>query len=94
MEMADYWLLEKDLVPKLFQVIVPRYENKLGPYTEVYKLPVEYPGKGTKKICMELKDNPLPPINATQTQRNFSNSLTNILLDALKNDYKFKSSSS
>jgi large subunit ribosomal protein L17 len=52
MEMADYWLLEKDLVPKLFKVIVPRYQDKIGPYTLVHKLPIEYPGSGNKRIVL------------------------------------------
>ncbi|RNA07948.1 39S ribosomal mitochondrial [Brachionus plicatilis] len=90
MEMADYWIIEKDLIPKLFQVIVPRYENKLGPYTQVFKLPEEYPGKGIKNICMELKDNALPPIQAAMSNRTHNNSLTNILIDAYKKDYKFR----
>ena len=89
MEMADYWLLEKDLVPKLFQVIVPRYEHKIGPYTLVHKLTTEYPGTGKKKIVMELKGNPLPPIKNEST-RDHSNSLTNVLVRALKQEYKFK----
>ena len=42
--MADYWILEKDLIPKLFKVIVPRFQNSCGPYTQVFKLPIEYPG--------------------------------------------------
>jgi large subunit ribosomal protein L17 len=88
MEMADYWILEKDLVPKLFQVLVPRYEDKLGPYTLVHKLTPEYPGRGIKKIVMELKDNPLPPIPTEQ--RTFEHSLTNVLLKALKDSYKAK----
>ena len=44
MEMADYWILEKDLIPKLFKVIVPRFKNSYGPYTQFFKLPIEYPG--------------------------------------------------
>ena len=91
MEMADYWLLEKDLVPKLFQVIVPRYENKLGPYTLVHKLSPIYPGGGQKNIIMELKNNPLPPIK-NESARDFSGSLTNVLVRALKQEYKFKQS--
>ncbi len=87
MEMADYWLLEKDLVPKLFKVIVPRYENQLGPYTLVHKLPVEYPGNGKKFIVMELKNNQLPPIKSFTNYRDHSNSLTNILIRSMKEDY-------
>ncbi len=90
--MADYWILEKDLVPKLFQVIVPRYADQLGPYTLVHKLPTDYKNRAAKKICMELKSNSLPPIKNPQTTRDYSNSLTNILLNALKQDYKFKQS--
>ena len=89
MEMADYWLLEKDLVSKLFQVIVPRYENKMGPYTLVHKLTTVYPGRGQKNIVMELKNNPLPPIK-NESARDFSGSLTNVLVRALKQEYKFK----
>ena len=90
MEMADYWILEKDLVPKLFQVLVPRYQDKIGPYTLVHKLPVEYPGKGTKRICMELKGNSLPPIRTPETYWDFKSSLSNVLIGALRNEYKFK----
>jgi large subunit ribosomal protein L17 len=54
MEMADYWLLDKDLLPKLFQVIVPRFQNKIGPYTLVHKLPIEYPGHGYKNIVLGI----------------------------------------
>ena len=86
--MADYWLLEKDLVPKLFQVLVPRFADKIGPYTLVHKLPVKYPGKGQKSIVMELKNNSLPPVNANSTQRNYANSLTNVLINSMRNDYR------
>jgi large subunit ribosomal protein L17 len=86
MELADYWLLEKDLVPKLFKVLVPRYDNTMGPYTQVYKLPIVYPGYGKPKIILELKGNPYPPV--VQRARDFSQSLTNILISACKNDLK------
>ena len=89
MEMADYWLLEKDLVPKLFKVIVPRFENTIGPYTLVHKLTPVYPGGGQKNIVIELKSNPLPPIK-NEAARDFSGSLTNVLVRALKQEYKFK----
>ena len=116
MEMADYWILEKDLVPKLFKVVVPRFQDKIGPYTLVHKLPVEYPGNGRKNIVLgnlesfvgyiklqlclfifetkELKDNQLPKIKTmslTEAQNSFENSLTNVLLQSLKQDYKFNS---
>jgi len=88
MEMADYWLLEKDLIPKLFQVIVPRYADKIGPYTLIHKLPVKYPGKGTKSIMMELKNNALPPVAMCSSQQDYTNSLTNVLINSMRNDYR------
>ena len=90
MEMADYWLLEKDLVPKLFQVIAPRFEYQMGPYTDVHKLTTQYPGRGVKNIVLELKKNPLPPIINPSTQRDYSGSLSNVLLKALRQEYKLK----
>ena len=87
MEMADYWILEKDLIPKLFKVIVPRFHNGCGPYTQIFKLPIVYPGPGKRRIVMELKGNPYPPV--VTESRDFSNSLTNILIKGLKNDKGF-----
>lgn len=84
MEMADYWLLEKDLIPKLFKVLVKRYENSMGPYTSVYKLPLKYPTSHPKNIVLELKDNPFPPV--LNSQRDFSKSLSNLLINALRHD--------
>lgn len=94
MDMADYWLTDKSLVPKLFQELVPRYQSRYGPYTQVHKLPVQYPGSGKKRVVMELVDNPLPKIKpAGASSVDFSNSITNILLRAYKQNYhKFNSS--
>lgn len=46
---------EKDLVPKLFQVLSPRYAKYTGPMTQIHNLPIEYPGFGYKMACLELK---------------------------------------
>lgn len=43
MEMADYWLLEKQLIHKLFKVLVPRYESYNISYTRLLKLSTFYP---------------------------------------------------
>ena len=87
MEMADYWLLDKSLVPKLFEQLVPRYADKTGPYTLVHKLSTEYPGSTRKKIVLELKDNGLPAIK-TPADRDLPNTLTNVLIRGLKSDYQ------
>lgn len=39
MEMADYWLVEKQLVHKLFKVLVPRYENYNVSYIRMLSAP-------------------------------------------------------
>lgn len=87
MEMVDYWILEKDLIPKIFKVIVPRFKDSYGPYTQVFKLPIQFPGNGARAIVLELKGNPYPPV--VTMSHNYSNSLTNILLKASKEDKGF-----
>lgn len=44
MEMADYWLGEKQIVHKLFKVLVPRYKDCPVSYTRMIKAPNQYPG--------------------------------------------------
>lgn len=46
---------EKDLIHKLFKVIVPRYENNRSSYTKLYMLPKELPGYGKDMGVLELK---------------------------------------
>lgn len=42
MEMADFWLEEKQLIHKLFKVLVPRYENFPTAYTRLVLGPNGY----------------------------------------------------
>lgn len=42
--MADYWLVEKQLVHKLFKVLVPRFENYNVAYTKMFRVPKPTPG--------------------------------------------------
>ncbi|GAB0092872.1 39S ribosomal protein L17, mitochondrial [Sergentomyia squamirostris] len=86
MEMADYWLLNKQCVHKLFKVLVPRYQNFNVSYTRMYKAPREYPGYYTKRAVLELRGNPFPPLVPDKVQnRNF---LHNVLLDEAKRAYR------
>jgi large subunit ribosomal protein L17 len=55
MKMADFWLLEKQLVHKLFKVLVPRYENFNISYTRLLPAPKPYPGDYFKKSVLELR---------------------------------------
>ncbi|XP_050071171.1 39S ribosomal protein L17, mitochondrial [Anopheles maculipalpis] len=86
MEMADYWLLEKQLVHKLFKVLVPRFEEYKVSATRMYKAPKEYPGWYRKRAVLELRGNPYPSLLSNQT--NNRNLLHNVLMDEAKKDYR------
>lgn len=88
MNMADKWLLEKDLIHKLFKVLVPRYNNYTESYTRVFTLPATYPGSGRFNAVLELKENPYPPV--IPHTRDSRKSLANILISAAAKDYSFK----
>ncbi|CAE1278183.1 RP-L17 [Acanthosepion pharaonis] len=62
METANYWLLEKDLVQKLFNVLAPRYSNYTTSFTQMHVLPCAYPGPGGTLGILELKGNPWPSV--------------------------------
>uniref|UniRef100_A0A1B0FV29 Large ribosomal subunit protein bL17m n=1 Tax=Lutzomyia longipalpis TaxID=7200 RepID=A0A1B0FV29_LUTLO len=86
MELADFWLLDKQCVHKLFKVLVPRYENYQVSYTRMYKAPREYPGMYYKRAVLELRGNPFPPLVPDKVQnRNF---IHNVLLDEAKKAYR------
>ncbi|XP_053955952.1 39S ribosomal protein L17, mitochondrial [Anastrepha ludens] len=86
MELADYWLLEKQLVHKLFKVLVPRFEKCNLSYTRMYKAPRDYPGMYYKKSVLELRGNPYPTL-LPDFSKNRS-LLHNILLDEARKDHR------
>ncbi|KAH8317182.1 hypothetical protein KR074_000688 [Drosophila pseudoananassae] len=88
MEMADYWLLEKQLVHKLFKVLVPRYENYTVSYTRMFNAPRTYPGIYYKNSVLELRGNPYPSLIVDQSQN--KNLLHNVLLDEARKEYRRK----
>jgi large subunit ribosomal protein L17 len=55
MELADYWILEKQLIHKLFKVLVPRFENCPVSYTRMFRAPRAYPGIYYKRAVLELR---------------------------------------
>uniref|UniRef100_A0A0N5C1Y3 Large ribosomal subunit protein bL17m n=1 Tax=Strongyloides papillosus TaxID=174720 RepID=A0A0N5C1Y3_STREA len=74
-EMMDFWLIEKDLETKMFDVLIPRFtsgEHAVEPYTSLYKLPPmrfqNFINKNkvfwTKKPIgvLELNGNPFPSV--------------------------------
>ncbi|XP_022221825.1 39S ribosomal protein L17, mitochondrial [Drosophila obscura] len=88
MELADYWLLEKQLVHKLFKVLVPRYENYNVSYTRMYKAPRDYPGMYYRQSVLELRGNPYPSLLMDQSQNR--NLLHNVLLDEARKEFRRK----
>lgn len=85
MDVANYWLLEKELIHKLFKVLVPRFENCKTAYTRMMKAPQQFPGRITDKVVLELRGNPYPSL--TNRQGNNKLLIQNVLLDAAKHDY-------
>lgn len=88
MELANFWLEEKQLIHKLFKVLVPRYQNYKVSYTRMYKAPRPYPGDYDKKALLELRGNPYPSLLPDIYQNR--NLIHNVLLDEAKKDYRAK----
>lgn len=88
MEMADYWLVEKQLVHKLFKVLVPRYQEYKVSFTRMYRAPRPYPGDMYFKAILELRGNPYPSLLPdTHTNRNL---IHNVLLDEARREYRIQ----
>lgn len=86
MEMADYWLLEKQLVHKLFKVLAPRFQNYSVSYTRMLKAPKPYPGEHYDRAVLELRGNPYPSLTPDNGQNR--NLIHNVLLDEAKKAYR------
>ncbi|XP_059062775.1 large ribosomal subunit protein bL17m [Achroia grisella] len=86
MDIADYWLLEKELVHKLFKVLVPRYEEFGTCYTNLLKAPRPEYTRNIEKVVLELKGNPYPALRNKQSNNKLL--IQNVLLDAAKYDYR------
>jgi large subunit ribosomal protein L17 len=90
MEMADFWLLDKSVVHKLFKVLCPRFNETTTSVTRMYKAPREYPcvdhhKRFRTRSIIELKGHPYPPVVPDMTFRN-RNLIHNVLLDEAKRD--------
>lgn len=86
MDTADFWLLEKELIHKLFKVLVPRYENSNLSYTRMQYAPKLQYGRSIDKVVLELRGNPFPDLNNNKTNNKLL--IQNVLLDAAKYDYR------
>ncbi|KAJ8720199.1 hypothetical protein PYW07_012242 [Mythimna separata] len=86
MDTANFWLLEKELIHKLFKVLVPRYEATNLSYTRLISAPQQQYGRHTDKAVLELRGNPFPDLMNYKTNNKLL--IQNVLLDAAKQDYK------
>ncbi|XP_022826654.1 39S ribosomal protein L17, mitochondrial [Spodoptera litura] len=86
MDTADFWLLEKELVHKLFKVLVPRYESTNLSYTRLYNAPRPQYGRSLDKVVLELRGNPYPDLLNNKSNNRLL--IQNVLLDAAKNEYR------
>lgn len=89
MEMANFWITEKQYIHKLFKVLVPRLQNCPLSYTRMYKAPKTYPDhRNTLRAVLELRGNPFPSLKPDLgVNRNF---IHNVLLDEAKKEYRRK----
>ncbi|XP_012276027.1 39S ribosomal protein L17, mitochondrial [Orussus abietinus] len=88
MDMANYWLLEKQLVHKLFKVLVPRYQDYSYSYTKLHKIQRDYPGIYYKKAVIELRGNVFPSIE--QPHQHSYQMLHNMLLDEARKEFRME----
>eukprot|EP00058_Branchiostoma_floridae_P020691 XP_002606181.1 hypothetical protein BRAFLDRAFT_115378 [Branchiostoma floridae] len=87
MRIADYWITEKDLIPKLFETLAPRFADHDGRYCRLYRLPVTT--QNTRDMAvLEYKGNPYPSLRPIP--KNHPNSIANILVEGLRQDYEKK----
>lgn len=61
-KLADFWLTEKDLIPKLFQVLVPRYQGQNGNYTRVLQIPNKNKQDQAKMAVIDYNESCFPPL--------------------------------
>lgn len=84
MKMASFWLTEKDLVPKLFKVLAPRFETKSGGYTRFARIPNRQNLDRAKMAVLEYKGNPFPPLYPAKKENELT--LINQLLKSYRED--------
>ncbi|XP_050590741.1 39S ribosomal protein L17, mitochondrial [Bombus affinis] len=88
MDLANFWIIEKQLIHKLFKVLVPRYENYTTSFTKLHNAPCIYPGYAYKRAVLELKGNVYPVIEQSNPYQ--YNLIHNILLDAARKEYRME----
>lgn len=75
---------EKDLVPKLFKVLAPRFQSSTGGYTRMARLPVRDNLDRAKMAVLEYRGNPFPPLYPVKKENPLT--LVNQLLRAYRKE--------
>ncbi|XP_011809731.1 PREDICTED: 39S ribosomal protein L17, mitochondrial isoform X2 [Colobus angolensis palliatus] len=82
-EVRGYAEKEKDLIPKLFQVLAPRYKDQNGGYTRMLQIPNRSLDRA-KMAVIEYKGNCLPPLPLPRRDSHLT--LLNQLLQGLQQE--------
>ena len=77
-------LQEKDLVPKLFKVIAPRFESQPGGYTRMARIPNRKNLDRAKMAVLEYKGNPFPALYPVRKENELT--LINQLLKGFREE--------
>ncbi|KAI4495425.1 hypothetical protein M0802_008639 [Mischocyttarus mexicanus] len=88
MKMADFWILEKQYVHKLFKVFAPRYKDYAVSYTKLHNAPHLYPKNNYRRAILELRGNIYPSVE--QNNPNEHNLLHNVLLSAARKEFRLE----
>lgn len=75
---------EKDLVPKLFKVLAPRFETHSNSYTRMARIPNRQNLDRAKMAVLEYKGNPFPPLYPAKKENELS--LINQLLKGYRQE--------
>ncbi|CAG0914073.1 unnamed protein product [Notodromas monacha] len=65
MELADFWLMDKACIHKLFKVLLPRYQsdtNASPAFTRLVRAASAYPQRYSDRCVLELRGNPFPSL--------------------------------
>ncbi|XP_038669897.1 39S ribosomal protein L17, mitochondrial-like isoform X2 [Scyliorhinus canicula] len=90
-EMKPYAEKEKDLVPKLFKVLAPRFQEDRGSYVRTLQIPTRERDRARMAV-IEFRRNPLPPLIAKRPGAN-EKTLINQLLKGYREEVAFKGAS-
>merc|ERR1712071_219430 len=97
MELADFWLVDKPAIHKLFKVLVPRLKDEPHSYTRFFNSPIQASSnmhgvtRGSKnyrdKCVLEIIGHPFPPLAYSNTQSN-RKMIHNVLLSEARREFK------